>query len=40
MAKDETSKDAPRGAKIAAAAFSLTFFAFIFAVMLYGLLAR
>ena len=40
MAKDETSKDAPRGAKIAAAAFALPFFATVFAVMLYALVAR
>lgn len=39
MAKDQTSKDAPRGAKVAAAAFALPFFATIFAVIAYALLA-
>jgi hypothetical protein len=39
MAKDDTSRDAPREAKIAAAAFASVFFLLIFAVMLYALLA-
>ena len=38
MAKDETSSDAPRGAKIAAAAFAAPFFGIIFAAIAYGLL--
>ncbi len=39
MAKDATSKHAPRQAKIAAAAFALPLFGTIFAVMAYALLA-
>ncbi len=38
MAQDQTSKDAPTGAKTAAALSGGVFFALIFAVILYGLL--
>ncbi len=38
MAKDETSQTAPRGAKVAAAAATATFFAIILAVVVYALL--
>ncbi len=37
MAKDDTSHAAPRGAKIAAAAFAGAFFAIVLAVMAYAL---
>ena len=38
MAKDQTSKAAPAGAKTAAAVFGGVFFVLIFVVILYGLL--
>ena len=37
MAKDETSKDAPASARLAAAAFAAAFFSGIVAVIAYGL---
>ena len=39
MAKDSTSAAAPRGSKIAAAAFALPLFVVIFGLMLYALAA-
>ena len=39
MAKDETSKEAPRHAKIAAAAIALPFFSMIAAAMVYAIVA-
>ncbi len=39
MAKDSTSKHAPRGAKIAAAAFALPLLGIIFGAMIFALVA-
>ena len=38
MAKDDTSKDAPQGAKVAAAAAALPVFLVIFGVIAYAVL--